>query len=91
MKDYVEKEHNTLDKYWWNIYWEVCRNNGMKIKTEVTFQEKKNPITEVKSEVTFCVNDPGRKVSNLIKFLKHHNYTQKIPRELLWYMNPIEA
>ena len=27
MKDYVEKEHNTLDKYWWNIYWEVCRNN----------------------------------------------------------------
>ena len=36
MKDYVEKEHNTLDKYWWNIYWEVCRNNGMKIKTEVT-------------------------------------------------------
>ena len=19
MKDYVEKEHNTLDKYWWNV------------------------------------------------------------------------
>ena len=28
MKDYVEKEHNTLDKYWWNTYWEVCRKNG---------------------------------------------------------------
>jgi len=42
MKDYVEKEHNTLDKYWWNTYWEVCRKNGIKIKTEVTFQEKKS-------------------------------------------------
>ena len=42
MKDYVEKEHNTLDKYWWNIYWEVCRKIGIKIKTEVTFQEKKS-------------------------------------------------